>query len=205
MSGQPSAAERAYERLRSEILSGTLPVGPLDMRGLGDRLRMSVTPVREALARLGAERLIRREAHGYAITLLSPRRLENLYDLSDGLLERVLRNVARVRWADVSPLPAPRPAGYAEGLSSLVCEIANGQTNLELIAHVEDVTARLLPGRRCEPMVFPDAMEDLALLRSLWDKRDLEAVQVFLNAYHTTRMDRVDTLGRCLALQAGDP
>lgn len=205
MSGQLSAAERAYERLRADILSGALPYGTLDMRGLGDRFRMSVTPIREALARLTAERLVKREAHGYAIILLSPRRLENLYELSSGLLGVAIRNVRFIKCAGVAPAPLSRPGGYAAGFSSLLLEIASGQTNSELVACIDDLTARLLPGRRCEPQIFPDALDDLALLASLWDKRDIDAVETFLEAYHATRMGRADALARCLAAQAGDP
>lgn len=51
--------ENAYERLKNEILKGELPAGfQAPEPELADRLGMSRTPVREALIRLEAERLV---------------------------------------------------------------------------------------------------------------------------------------------------
>ncbi|TYC52106.1 GntR family transcriptional regulator [Rhodobacterales bacterium] len=51
--------DNAYERLKSEILKGELPAGfQAPEPELADRLGMSRTPVREALIRLEAERLV---------------------------------------------------------------------------------------------------------------------------------------------------
>src|SRR5690606_35745514 len=93
-----SAWERAYQRLKSDILSGSISVGPLDIRILGDRLRMSVTPVREALARLHAERLVRLAPHqGYVVATPSARRLEHLYELSSAMVHLCLERASRSR------------------------------------------------------------------------------------------------------------
>ncbi|SDJ10385.1 GntR family transcriptional regulator [Aliiruegeria lutimaris] len=54
-----SLAEIAAERLRELILIGKLPPGqPLSERELSERLRISRTPLREAIRELAAERLI---------------------------------------------------------------------------------------------------------------------------------------------------
>lgn len=51
--------DNAYERLKNEILKGELPAGfQAPEPELADRLGMSRTPVREALIRLEAERLV---------------------------------------------------------------------------------------------------------------------------------------------------
>ncbi|MDZ4093333.1 MAG: GntR family transcriptional regulator [Paracoccaceae bacterium] len=51
--------KKAYDLLRTEILDLTLPPGsPIDEVQLADRLALSRTPIREALARLAAEGLI---------------------------------------------------------------------------------------------------------------------------------------------------
>lgn len=51
--------KKAYDLLRTEILDLTLPPGsPIDEVQLADRLALSRTPVREALARLATEGLI---------------------------------------------------------------------------------------------------------------------------------------------------
>ena len=54
-----SGARIVYDLLREEILSLTLPPGtPIDELDLAERLSMSRTPVREALARLAGEGLV---------------------------------------------------------------------------------------------------------------------------------------------------
>jgi DNA-binding GntR family transcriptional regulator len=51
--------KKAYDLLRTEILDLTLPPGsPIDEAQLADRLALSRTPIREALARLASEGLI---------------------------------------------------------------------------------------------------------------------------------------------------
>jgi DNA-binding GntR family transcriptional regulator len=54
----PSLPDVIYERLRSEIASGQLQPGPLRLRPLAERFGTSPIPVREALRRLEADRLV---------------------------------------------------------------------------------------------------------------------------------------------------
>lgn len=59
-----SQAERAYERLRSEILHGDLMPGERLRAGdLQDRFQLGLTPIREALMRLSTEGLVAAETH----------------------------------------------------------------------------------------------------------------------------------------------
>lgn len=55
----PTLSRVAYERLRQEIISGTLVAGqPLRLESLRDRYGLSFSPLREALSQLQAERLV---------------------------------------------------------------------------------------------------------------------------------------------------
>jgi DNA-binding GntR family transcriptional regulator len=57
----PTLADQAYTALREAIVAGELPRGEkITERGLADRLRVSPTPVREALRRLEQDRLVER-------------------------------------------------------------------------------------------------------------------------------------------------
>jgi DNA-binding GntR family transcriptional regulator len=57
-------SERAYQRLRSEILHGDLVPGErLVAAELHDRFRLGLTPIREALMRLSSEGLVASQAH----------------------------------------------------------------------------------------------------------------------------------------------
>jgi len=67
-----SLAEQAYISLRTLILDRKIPAGsPLQEGRLADQLRISRTPMREALVRLAGERLlVRRDARSYAVRAL---------------------------------------------------------------------------------------------------------------------------------------
>lgn len=69
-----SRTERAYERLRQEILRGELaPNERLRAADLDKRFQLGLTPIREALARLGSEGLVVVEAHrGARVVETSP-------------------------------------------------------------------------------------------------------------------------------------
>lgn len=59
-----SNTERAYDRLRTEILHGDLMPGDrLTAADLQDRFALGLTPIREALMRLSAEGLVDTETH----------------------------------------------------------------------------------------------------------------------------------------------
>ncbi len=59
-----SQTERAYQRLRAEILRGSLMPGErLRVAELQDRFGLGLTPIREALVRLSIEGLASNEAH----------------------------------------------------------------------------------------------------------------------------------------------
>lgn len=63
-SGARSNTERAYDRLRTEILHGDLMPGDrLTAADLQDRFALGLTPIREALMRLSAEGLVDTETH----------------------------------------------------------------------------------------------------------------------------------------------
>jgi hypothetical protein len=200
----PSAAERAYQRLKTDILTGALATGPLDIRGLGDRLKMSVTPVREALARLSAERLVKLAPHqGYAVANPSARRLRNLYDLSGALVDLTLQRCE----ASLSSTPGAgdtQKGDYAQDMADLMSNLATSQPNRELGDHLLALSDRLFPARRCEPSLFPGALEELDLLAVLWTQRNLDELRLRFNQHHAARMERTESIASLLAEQAGD-
>lgn len=85
MSGSPdlSLAQQAYQRLRREILTCTLPPGQvLSERSLAHRYEMSKTPVREALGLLYHEGLVRRlPGRGYLIAPITIDDVQDLFEL----------------------------------------------------------------------------------------------------------------------------
>jgi DNA-binding GntR family transcriptional regulator len=93
--------DAAYQQLRGWILSGRLKPGEkLDQSLLATRMRVSRTPLRQALLRLASERLIEAEPHRSAVVApLSLIDIEDLYQ-SRRVLESMLAEVGTARISD---------------------------------------------------------------------------------------------------------
>lgn len=83
----------AYQSLRLDLAGGArLPGDQIVVSDIANRLRISPTPVREALARLSGERLVDdRRNYGYFVPLPSWFDLVELYDLCELHLDAALR------------------------------------------------------------------------------------------------------------------
>lgn len=81
MGADRRANERAYQELKGAIVAGDLKVRQrLDIDTLARRLKLSATPVRQALAILASERLVKVNAsRGYYVAFWSDRELKDLY------------------------------------------------------------------------------------------------------------------------------
>ncbi|WP_154795760.1 GntR family transcriptional regulator [Occultella kanbiaonis] len=93
------AGSRAYVALREDILDWRLPPGtPLGEVEQALRLGVSRTPVREALARLAADGLVRGAgARGAVVTDLAPADVSDLFDLRIAVETRLARLAAERR------------------------------------------------------------------------------------------------------------
>jgi GntR family transcriptional regulator, carbon starvation induced regulator len=96
--GEVTLTEEAYRRLRHDIVSGGFPAGgPLRLEALKERYGLGFSPLREALNRLHAERLVVSSAlRGFRVAEVS---VEEMWDaiearvLIDG--EALRRSIAR--------------------------------------------------------------------------------------------------------------
>ncbi|MDQ0317202.1 FCD domain-containing protein [Amorphus orientalis] len=81
-SGKPegSLADRAYEAIRADILDGVFqPDQPMRLEALKDRYGYSFSPIREALTRLAADRLVTQTSlRGFRVSRIS---LEEMWDI----------------------------------------------------------------------------------------------------------------------------
>lgn len=94
-----SGVKKAYDLLRTEILDLTLPPGsPIDEVQLAERLALSRTPIREALARLATEGLI--DTLPNRSTMVSNIDFLNLHTFFDAitLMYRVTTRLAAQNW-----------------------------------------------------------------------------------------------------------
>ncbi|WP_425956395.1 GntR family transcriptional regulator [Xylanimonas sp. McL0601] len=162
----PRVGERAYRTLRDEIVRWSLPPGaPLGEIELAERLGMSRTPVREALARLLADGLVVTVGgRGLAVAPMDLERVHALYEVRQALETQAARLAARrgdpavfAALADeLSAAPTERAAYYdlvarldaaidaATANDYLVAALGSVRTHLERIRRVaQDDPARL--------------------------------------------------------------
>lgn len=122
-----SRTERAYQRLRQEILVGDLaPNERLRVADLEERFELGLTPIREALARLASEGLVSMEARrGARVLETSPAELADLMKTRREierlcLTESILRGDSRWEAEVIAALyllgraPLPEPGEKSE-------------------------------------------------------------------------------------------
>ena len=98
------ASDRAYELIRDMILSGELPSGAkIGEEALAEQCGVSRTPIREALSRLEAEFLIRRnDTQRSFVADWSLDDVEEMFELRGLLESRAARRAARrVNWSQI--------------------------------------------------------------------------------------------------------
>lgn len=203
-----SAADRAYDRIKSAILHGEIGAGPLDIGRVSESLRLSTTPVREALIRLHAERLVAfAPRHGYSVAPPDADLLRHLYTLSGQLIHIALRAADPA----AACVAAPSPKGpdqlhpcYAEMLTVLLIAIARSQPNPELTEQFEQCSARLFPARRSEPLIFVEANAEVAALQALWCGGDTTLLRDRLDDHHAARVFHAGVIAQQMH-KASDP
>ena len=161
--------------------------------------------MREALARLSAERMVRLAPHhGYAVALPSARRLEHLYELSGSLIHLALERASRLKRTRVEhQLDLPLSGAYAADLAALLAEIAASQPNCVLCETIAALNDQLHCVRRCEPNLFAGADQELTALVTLWKNGNFGDLRLRLRDHHRSRRLRVDALARLLSEESG--
>lgn len=177
----------AYEYLKQEILDGDLQPGQkLVETSLAEKLRVSRTPIREALTRLEHDGLTERRSRGYFVRERSPEEILDIYE-TRCVLEAMAGRVAadrrtdhdlrQLHWiadqgASVDVGDHAAMAEYNRRFHRAVWRAAHHETLLDLLQrldlHVSRYSATTLafPGRWAESLV-----EHAALLAAI-EKRD---------------------------------
>ncbi|GAB2685592.1 hypothetical protein GCM10027271_55310 [Saccharopolyspora gloriosae] len=150
-------SELAYVSVRDKILSGEFPPGSvLNQATLARTIGISTTPLREALRRLKAERLVELDAHRDArVTELNAEEARDLLEIRRSLDPLAVSLAAQRRTkADIAEIRAA-----ATGLRSLPTDPEHRQ---------------LLHHRRFHVAIYRASHNDLLIetLDGLWDKAD---------------------------------
>lgn len=166
-------ASMVGERIRSNIIDGTLPPGSqLNEVELASSFGVSRGPVREALQRLIQEGLLRSEPHrGVFVPVMTDEDIDDVYLAREALETAAVRRIARMGWS----------ASAFKALDSVVsgmrkaADAGNWQTvaNRDLDFHTELVSAAA--SSRLERMfttVISETQLCLSVLTKAYDGRE---------------------------------
>ena len=176
-----SLAERAYRALREQIATGGLAPGDrVTERGLGVRLGVSATPIREALRRLEQERLVER---------VGVRQLRIARHSEESLRELMYTEVV-VRAAAARFATAKISAGTLDAMEALVDELGHEPES-------GDPEHQLSLARRFDELLL--AAADNAVLSGLIDSVSLFGWSLRVRAVHAMHEDAEVGLSRIRA------
>lgn len=191
----------ALARLRERLREGDLPPGArIAATEVAGALRLSATPVREALARLAGEGLIEdRRGQGYFVRSLTALDIADLYRLSLSCLALPLdahRGPRRVEPVAIEvAAPEADPIRRVERLFAVWMRQAGGRA---LATFHHRLTIQLGPVRRLEPRIFADLEAEASDLTAPAEPAAwLRAVRRF----HDRRIAAADQLLRLLESQ----
>jgi len=195
--------------LRAQLRSGRYVLGEQLMVSAFSRdLRLSATPVREALSRLAGEGLIDdRRGMGYFAWRLDAIDLVELYDLQSAYLDAAL---TRAEDRAVVSLRAANGAAEVEaaedGLIGKVEAIFNsvvvlGRSTALMRAH-RMLADRLAPFRRAEASALTDIASELEALEAMILRADRDAVADAMRRYHARRSSRAAEVVATMRAQA---
>lgn len=155
--------ESAYLRLRAMVLSGEFAFGQrLGEESVAEALGVSRTPVREALMRLHADRLLNRYADGgFYVSEPDLLDLRDLYELRltievRGILRAHEQGVEhdpdalrrlRERWVGIQASPPAPDGSFIELDEQFHVALCRASGNLALAETLESVNARIRPVR----------------------------------------------------------
>jgi len=200
------AVEGIYDRIKTLLLAHTLAPGQLLQIGtLAEELGVSTTPVREALTRLAAERLIVfAPKRGFFAKTASEDELRGLYTLNQTLLDSALREWAPGSMSEeeakapsklFASLPlSDKPEQLTRTVDDLFVRIATRSGIGEMADIIRNFNDRLHHARMIEGEIIENAVEELSQLRHLYSENNRDQLLAALSAYHLRRRELVSSI-----------
>lgn len=196
--GLALSALRLRLREATDAPGAALPIGLI-----AETLRLSPTPVREALSRLAGEELVEKRGPAYTRPLLDSPALAELYNLrllylSAALAPGADRRARHRQWparppsrfvADLAE-PAADPGAVVE---ALFLEIVLGADDLMLAQAYQRTAERLTPFHPVERQLFEDARVEATALASAFETGASGTLRVAVRAYHRRRIGAAAT------------
>lgn len=201
-----------YERIKNWLLAQTLVPGQLLQIGvLADELGVSTTPVREALTRLAAERMIMSvPKRGFFARTPSEDDILGLYSVNQTILD-----AAVARWPEQ---PAASPAAATEAnaevplqersaeqlarqTAELFLQIATRSGVAEFVEIVHNMNDRLHHARVLECEIVANVFVEVGRLAALTAANEPGQLRQALKAYHDERLRMVAAISKELLLR----
>lgn len=184
--------EPAYKKLKYMLMEGVWPPGEkLEALCLADELGVSMTPVRDCLNRLVGERLVdMKTGEGYRVPRMSEKALRDMLAVNVALLELTLT----VRSQELSEVEfKSENSAYADRVSSFFDRIASLSGNIIIMETVRSLNERMHAVRMKDPLVFPDALQEIEEIEQLSRKQEA-GLRSKLHIYHQRRRAKVSAL-----------
>lgn len=196
--GGEHAVEGVYDRIKGLLLAHALAPGQLLQIGtLAEELGVSTTPVREALTRLAAERLIVfAPKRGFFAKTASEEELRGLYTLNQTLLDCALQQwpAESAAMPGASGEPPHSPLELARASADLFVRIATRSAMGELVDIVRNFNDRLHHARMIEVEIIEEAPTEWLQLHDAYRSDDREQLAQVLQGYHLRRRERVSAI-----------
>jgi hypothetical protein len=197
--GRAEPFRLALQALRDRLRVGDFVPGERIRAGaLAEELRLSATPVREALARLAGEGLVEdRRGEGYFVGALSGLEIADLYRLQLAHLQVALdpRRPAPAHRRAPTTTTDLDPVAAVERLFLGWVLQTGGRA---LGSSYRTIMVRLGPARRKEPLLFGDLAEEAARLASGANGADAPAGRRQLATFHGRRVAAAERIARLL-------
>jgi len=200
-----------YERIKHWLLAQTLVPGQLLQIGvLADELGVSTTPVREALTRLAAERMIMSvPKRGFFARTPSEDDIFGLYSVNQTILD-----AAVMRWPEATAQAAPAEAAAGEvpvqdrsaeqlarQTGELFLQVATRSGVGEFAEIVRNMNDRLHHARVLECEIIPNVFVEMGRMTALAAVNDRAHLREALKAYHVERLRLASAISKELLLR----
>jgi DNA-binding GntR family transcriptional regulator len=210
---------QVYDRIKSRLLAHMpRPMQLLQISMLAEELGTSTTPVREALTRLAAERVIvYLPKRGFFAKMPSEEELRGLYVVNQTLLHCALRRRSSDdRSTPDADRPSPSPAGsvrpahtrrvqtprtieesaeqQVELIATLFLKMAAQSGNSALIDIVSNINDRLHHTRMVEQEIIPDAREELSQIYDFHNASQYRRTLQAIVCYHEKRLQLLPSI-----------
>lgn len=186
-----TTADAVYQALRHAILHGDLaPGGRLRSDGLANELRVSRTPVREALRKLEAEGLVAASSSGLIVRALSEQDLTELFYVREALEGMAARlaadNAGTLDFANLRAIIGEikacgsnlkRMRVLTGDFQLLVFRAARNDTIYRLLRHLQDQIRQFSGTTLTQPGRAKEAAAYCANLFAAIERRDADAAE----------------------------